>query len=215
MVKWLLIVLSCAYVAQLLLVNWLHIPVSGMLALTPGGLGLWQLATYVLVDLGDPIFFALGLLFLWWALTPFERAFGPTRTLQLCLVSTFGASVPVYLVGLAIPSPPLFGASALWFGAIAATTWSQGDRQLSLFGLFSLSARQFLWLVVGLLVLRFLANKDHTQLIAGLGAMGAGIGFVNWLRRPRGRRTPGRRTSARPSPFKVVKGGDDRPKWLN
>jgi hypothetical protein len=217
-VKKLIIALAVAYVTQLVLENWLGVPVAGLLALSPGGIGVWQLLSYVVVDRGHPVMFCLGLVFLWWALSPFEIGYGPRRTLQLCLAATLGASVPAYLAGFVLPgSPPLYGAYPLWMGSIAATTWSYGNQPVSLFGLLTLGARQFLWLLVGLSVVIFLQSKDHTQLIANLGAIASGIGFVRYMKRPRSA-GPTRKPRPKPSSLRVVEGGkadDDRPKWLN
>jgi hypothetical protein len=217
-VKKLIIGLFAAYVFELLAGNWLGVPLADLLAMHPAGPGLWQLVTYVLVDPNNPLMFLIGLLFIWWALSPFEIGYGPKRTLQLCGVSILAASVPAYLVGfVAVGSPPLAGSSALWFGGIAATTWLYGNQPMSLFGAVTMTARQFLWLLLGMSVLMFLASKNHTQLIADLGAMAGGIGFVRWIKRSR---TPSlkRKTTPKPRPFKVIQGGsseDDRPKWLN
>ena len=217
-VKKLIIGLFVAYVAQLILDKWLNFNVAGLLALSPGGPGLWQLVTYVLVDLSDPVMFFVGLLFLWWALSPFEVGYGPQRTLQLCLVTALSASLPAYALGLVVHgSPPLYGSSSLWFGGIAATTWLFGDRPMSLFGLFTMSAKQFLWLLLGMSVLMFIASKDHTRLVADLGAIGGGVGFVRWIKRPRTPNAP-RKSAPRPPGIKVIQGGLDdngRPKWLN
>jgi hypothetical protein len=218
-VKKLIAGLFAAYVLQLILENWLGIPVVSLLAMTPGSFALWQLATYVLVDLSHPLMFLIGLVFIWWALSPFEIGYGPTRTLQLCAASLLAASVPAWLVGLALPgSPPLFGSHALWFGGIAAVTWLYRDRQISLFGQMSMTAKQFLLLLLGMSALMFLASKDHTRLIADLGAMAGGVGFVRWMKRPRSGK-PARKPSSRArGGFKVIRGGaddEDRPKWLN
>lgn len=216
-VKKLIAGLLVAYVAQLILELWLGIPISSVLALTPAGPGLWQLVTYVLVDHGNPIMFLIGLLFMWWALSPFELGYGALRTIQLCMTTLLCASIPVYLTGFVIPgSPPLYGAQPLWFGAVAATTWLNRDQQLSLFGAMRMTARQFLLLLLGMTVLMFLASKNHTQLIAELSAMGGGIAFVRWMKRPR-RASPTRKSNPKARGFKVIQGGgdDDRPKWLN
>jgi hypothetical protein len=82
-----------------------------------------------------------------------------------------------------------------------------------------MTAKQFLLLLLGMSVLMFLASKNHTQLIADLGAMGGGIGFVRWMKRPRTPR-PARKPGARGRGLKVIRGGgasedEDRPKWLN
>jgi hypothetical protein len=215
-VKKLLFVLLFAYVAQLVLDGWLEVPIVALLAMRPGGLALWQLVTYVLVDLGHPLMFLIGLLFLWWALSPFEIGYGPRRTLQLVATAILSASVPAYLLGLIIaPAPPLYGSSPIWFAALAATTWLHRDRQIALFGAMQMSARQFLWLLLGISVLMFLATKNQTQFIADLGAISGGVGFVQWMKRPR--RAPSSKSKPKTRGFKVIQGGndDDRPKWLN
>jgi membrane associated rhomboid family serine protease len=216
-VKKLILGLVVAYVGQLVLENWGGIPVVSWFALTPGGAGLWQLVTYVLVDLSHPLMFLLGLLFIWWALSPIETGFGPVRTLQLVAVSIVAGSLPAYLVGFVVRgSPPLFGSQTIWLGAFAAMTWLYRDGQVSLFGVMPMTARQSLLLLVGLTVLMFLASKDHTQLVASLGAMGGGIAFIRWMRRPR---TPARVRRKPERSFRVIEGGgggdDERPKWLN
>jgi Rhomboid family len=218
-VKKLLYVLTACYVAQLVAQNWLGLNVVSWLALRPGRLQPWQLLTYVLVDAGHPMMFMIGLLFLWWALSPFEIAYGPLRVLQLCLCCVLGASVPADLVGFVLPSsPPLYGSSALWFGGIAATSWLYRDQQMSLFGMLQLSGRQFLYVLLAMSGLSFLFDKDHTQLVASLGAVGAAIAFSRWMKRPRKPQTA-RKPSGPPRGFKVIEGGggndEGRPKWLN
>ncbi len=210
-----------AYVLQLVLENWLGLPVVSVLAMSPGSSALWQLVTYPLVDLSHPIMFLIGLVFIWWALSPFEIGYGPRRTLQLCAASVLAAGIPAWLIGLAMPgSPMLFGSHPLWFGGIAAITWLQRDQQISLFGALSMTAKQFLLLLLGMSVLMFLASKNHTQLVADLGAMAGGIGFVRWMKRPR-KGKPVRKPASRARGFKVIRGGgggtddEDRPKWLN
>lgn len=217
-VKKLIIGLFVAYVSLLILDGWLKVGASELLLLRPGGPGLWQLATYVLVQGRDPLWFLLGLLFLWWALSPFEISFGPKRTLQLCAVCILAASLPVWLMGLVVASPPLFGSSPLWFGGIAGKAWVDGHRPASLFGILPMTMRQLLWLLVGISLLMFLADKNHTFLVARFGAMGGAIAFVNWMRRPR--KAPRiKRKRTMPKGFSVIEGGgkgdDDRPKWLN
>jgi hypothetical protein len=219
-VKKLIVALFVAYVLQLLVENWLGMPVVSLLAMNPGSVALWQLMTYVLVDLSHPLMFLIGLVFIWWALSPFEIGYGPKRTLQLCSASVLAASVPAWLVGFAIPgSPPLFGSHPLWFGGIAAVTWLSRDRQISLFGMMTMSAKQFLLLLLGMSVLMFLASKNHTQLVADLGAMAGGVGFVRWMKRPRSGKTARKPATSRARGFKVIRGGggedEDRPKWLN
>jgi len=213
--------LCAAYVAQLLLHNWLDVPIVSLLALSPGALAPWQLVTYVLVDLSPPGWFLLGLLFLYWSLSRFESDFGPRRTLQLCAVSLVAASVPVWLLGFVIQDSPLLaGSTPLWYGGMAATAYLYRDQPMSLFGALTMTARQILYLLLGISVLGFLFDKNHSQLVGVLGAMAGGIAFVRWLQRPPKRRAaPSKPPSRRPSGLRVIEGGgqsgDDRPKWLN
>ncbi len=216
-VKKLIIALGVAYVAQLILENWLRVDVTNLLALTPGGGGLWQLLTYVLVDPYDPLMFLIRLVLIWWALSPFEIGYGPERTLQLCLVSILGSGLAAYIVGAVVPgSPQLFGSQTIWYGGIAATTWLRRDQVLSWFGVLNMAAKHFLWLLLGLSVLMFLWSKNHTQLVAELAAIASGIAFVRYMKRPR-RPKRSDKPAPRSSGFKVIQGGidDDRPKWLN
>lgn len=218
-VRNLLAALCAAYVAQLLLQNWLDVPVVGLLALAPGGLAIWQLATYVLVDVSPPIWFALGLLFLYWTLTRFESDFGARRTLQLCGVAALSGSVPAWLVGFVVPGSPLLaGSGPLWFGAFAATAWLMREQPISLFGVLTMTARQALYLLLGLGLVGFLFDKDHSRLLAELGSVAGSIAFVRYLQRPPKRRAPSKPPARRPSGLRVIEGGqsgDDRPKWLN
>lgn len=220
-VRKLLIGLFGCYVAQLVLGGWLGMPLAEMLAMEPGGSSPWQLVTYVVVEQQNPLWFLFGMLFLWWILAPFEVAFGPRRTMQLCITVTLAASVPAWLMGFVFPSPLLFGTGPVWFGAMAATTWLYRDRQMSLFGLASMTSQQFLGLMLGLSVLMFLFSHNHTHFVADLGGMGGGIGFIQWLRRAPSGSRPGRasRKARRSGPgLRVIKGGqddDDPPKWLN
>lgn len=219
-VKKLLITLFSSYVALLILEGWQGVPLSSMLALHPGGLEIWQLGTYLFVAGGNPLMFLFGLLVLWWILAPFEIGFGQTRTAQLVVTCVVGAAVPAWLAGFVIPgSPPLYGSGPLWLGALAASTYLYKDQKMSLLGAVTMTAKQFLLLIVGLSVLMFLANKDHTHFIADLGGIASGIGFVKYLRRPR-QPAQSTRQRSKNKGFRVIEGGggsddNDGGKWLN
>lgn len=216
-VKGILIGLGAAYVLQLIAENFLGVPLFSFLAMWPGELLPWQLVTYVLVDRNHPLMFLLGLLFIAWAMSRFEGAFGPRRTWELSLAVLLAASVPAFVIGTATgDAPPLYGSNPLWLGSIATVSWLEGHRPISLFGVISMTARQFLWLLVGLSVLMFLASKNQTQLAGDFGALAGGIAFARYLRRPpRKPRKPSKRP--RPSGFQVISGGqgDKKPEWLN
>lgn len=209
-VKQILIGLVSVFVLQLVVENWLDLRLFGWLALQPGVLMPWQLVTYVLVNLNDPIFFLIGILFLGWSLSQVELMFGRTRALQLCLVSALCASVPVWLLGLAVDRlSPLWGISSVWYGSIAVTCWIDRRGVRSLFGAVSMTGQQLLMLFAGISFLYFLADKNVTRLVGDFGAIGGGMAYANWLRRPRRPKKPPERKGARSSGFKVIQGGQD------
>jgi hypothetical protein len=209
-VKQILIALVAAFVLQVVLENWLDVRVFGWLAMSPGELMPWQLFTYVLVDRNHPVMFLIGLLFIAWALSTFELTFGRTRTLQLCVFAALAASIPAWLLGLVVTgAPPLFGANPLWYGSIAAITWLDRHRPMSLFGVLPMTAQQFLLLLLGISTLMFLTTKNETAFVGDLGALAGGIAMANWLRKPRKPKKPPERKKARASGFKVIPGGQD------
>lgn len=215
----LLIGLAGFYVAELILQNWLGLPVYQWLALTPTELGpqiLWQVFTHVLVwPPGPEAVFGvmISLVFLWWMIAPFEARFGERRTLQLCLVSALAAALPALIVGIVFPQPArLSGTSPLLLGAIGAFAWSlRGRGTLSFFGVLPMRPEQIILLVAGVSVVFFLASRNVLDLVANLGALAGGVGFVQWMRRPPRRGVRRKRAN----PFRVVPPADDRPRWLN
>ena len=215
-VKKLLIALFAVYLAQVIGVNWAAFPLSSYLMLDTSSQSietLWQLFTHIFAaDTGPAYVFSMmiSLFFLWWMLSPIEERFGPKRTLQLCLFATLGASIPAVITGMLIARPfPLFGPQPLLLAAISSFAWMyRGRGQLSLFGVINMKAEHLLWLTIALSVLVFLSSKDWVGLIADLGAIGAGVLFIEWLRRPPSR-------SKRPN-FQVISGHrDQKDTWLN
>jgi hypothetical protein len=62
----------------------------------------------------------------------------------------------------------------------------------------------------------FITSGDAVALAADIGAIGGGMAFIEWLRRPPGRRRPRFRRKKKKSSFDVVQGGRaDEPRWLN
>ena len=127
------------------------------------------------------------------------------------------ASVPVLIVGSIVPNPSrLYGAQALLLGSIAAFAWSyRGQGRMSFFGVIDMKPVHIIYLVLALSALMFITSGDAVALAADLGAIGGGMGFIEWLRRPpKRRRRPKRRKKQ--SSFDVVQGGrTDEPRWLN
>ena len=223
--KKLLIALFAAWILQIILQNWADVPIFEFLALntaSPGLHTLWQLGTHVLAFPTGPqavLSMLITLVFLWWMLAPFEQRFGQKRTIQLCVVAALSAAFLALIVGLMVPSPSaLYGAQALLLGSIAAFAWSyRGQGRMSFFGVIDMKPVHIIYLVLALSVLMFMTSGDAVALAADIGAIGGGMGFIEWLRRPPRRRRPKRgKRRKKKSDFDVVQGGRaDEPRWLN
>jgi membrane associated rhomboid family serine protease len=225
-VKKLLIALFGTWIVQIVLQNWAGVPIFEFLALntaSPGLHTLWQLGTHVFAfPTGPQAVFSMliTLVFLWWMLAPFEQRFGEKRTIQLCVVAALSAAFLALIVGLIVPSPSaLYGAQALLLGSIAAFAWSyRGQGRMSFFGVIDMKPVHIIYLVLALSALMFMTSGDAVALAADIGAIGGGMAFIEWLRRPPGRRRPkrGKRRKKKKSDFDVVQGGRaDEPRWLN
>jgi membrane associated rhomboid family serine protease len=221
-VKKLLIVLFGAWILQILLQNWAGVPIFELLALNTARLGvatLWQLGTHVLAfPTGPQALFSmlLSLVFLWWMLAPFEQRFGQKRTIQLCVVAVLTSAALALIVGLLVPSPSsLYGAQAMLLGSIAAFAWSyRGQGRMSFFGVIDMKPVHIIYLVLALSALMFMLSGDAVALAADVGAIGGGMGFIEWLRRPPRRRRKKKRKKK--GSFDLVQGGrNDGPEWLN
>lgn len=221
-VKKLLIALFGAWVAQIILQNWAGVPTFELLALNTANPGLhtiWQLGTHVLAfPTGPQAVFSMliSLVFLWWMLAPFEQRFGEKRTVQLCVAAALSSALLGLLVGLLVPNPSaLYGAQAILLSSIAAFAWSyRGQGRMSFFGVIDMKPIHIIYLVLALSLLMFMTSGDAVALAADIGAIGGGMAFIEWLRRPPSRRRPTRHKKR--SSFGVVQGGrSDGPGWLN
>ncbi len=222
-VKKLLITLFGAWILQILLQNWAGVPIFSLLALDtahPSVATLWQLATHVFAfPTGPQAVFSMliVLVFLWWMLAPFELRFGEKRTVQLCVVAALSSALLALIAGLLVSSPSaLYGAQAILLGSIAAFAWSyRGQGRMSFFGVIDMKPIHIIYLVLALSALMFITSGDAVALAADIGAIGGGIGFIEWLKRPPKRRRRPRKRKGRSS-FDVVQGGRaDEPRWLN
>jgi len=221
-VKKLLIALFGAWIAQIILQNWAGVPIFELLALNtarPGLHTVWQLGTHVLAfPTGPQAVFSMliSLVFLWWMLAPFEQRFGEKRTIQLCVAAASSSAILALLVGLLVSTPsPLYGAQAILLGSIAAFAWSyRGQGRMSFFGVIDMKPVHIIYLVLALSVLMFMTSGDAVALAGDIGAIGGGMAFIEWLRRPPSRRRPKRRKQK--SSFDVIQGGGaDAPRWMN
>lgn len=230
-VKQLIITLFSAFVLELLLENFAHIPVIATLSFDPTNLGplsLLQLFSYVLIQNPREVMaLLLDLLFLWLIVSPFESAFGRRHTLELMAAGTLAGSLTVLLVAQVAPIPGwmLLGSHTMAYAGMTAMAQVMGaGRKILLFGVVPMSSRQLLLVLVGFSFLSFLASRDHLMLASSLGAMLAGIGYIKYMSRAPRPSTRSKRPATR---FRVVRGGSDprsdsrgrddsdRPKWLN
>lgn len=108
--KRLLILYGVIYVAELLLEQWLHIPVVAQLQLYPyssESFHAWQLVTHpFLHDPRAPFGFLINCLMLYFFAAPVEFALGPRRFLVLFYLAAFGGG----LIGLAFSGVAGFNA---------------------------------------------------------------------------------------------------------
>ncbi|QQR89904.1 MAG: rhomboid family intramembrane serine protease [Myxococcales bacterium] len=224
--KKIIVLLSAAFIAELILQVWVGIPVFQMLALDPTTLGiqtLWQLFTFPFVEYPQAIIKVfLSLLMIWWFLSPFELSHGRARLIQLCMAAILASGLAALLTGQIVSSGSVFtssllaGSDALSLAALAAFAATYRHSQILLFGVFPIKTMHIIAFSVAMSVLYFLASRDLVSLAAHLAAIGAGFAFVNWMRRPPKRRTLKRKTGA-DAALQVLQGGKptDPPKWLN
>jgi len=216
-VKRLIITLASAFVAELVLENFLHIEIIKWLALSPSSLGiqtLWQVVTYVLVE-GRPNDLLISLVFIWLLVSPFELRYGRRRAMEISALSVVAAACAAIIAAFVAPASPLVGSQAITYAIMAATCWSAKHDVLRLFFLFRLTGLQALAGLAGFALLWFLYTMSYTHLVAAFAALGAGVGYVEWMRKG-----PAMfRRSTRPGRggLRAVRGGRDseRPKWLN
>jgi hypothetical protein len=225
-IKRLIIAILSAYVAELVLMNFLAVPVFALFALDTSRIGLstlWQVFTYVLVDEPSGVFSMLiGLTFIWLILSPFEASFGSRRTAQLCAFAVVAASVPALIVGLLVSSmitgvsTVLFGSFSIAYAGIAAMAAVIRGRRLSLFGVWSMTSGQLLAMMAGLSLLFFLATKNVAMFVGSLGSLGGGTWFALWMTGQAPRIGSKRSGSYW---LKVLKGGRSDshrpPRWIN
>jgi hypothetical protein len=153
-VKQLIIALLIAFVLQLVLTNFLGIPVFQALALFPGQLGvhtLWQLVTYALVEPPSPgaVFSSLiGFVFMWLIISPFELAYGYKWTAQLVATGVVGAGLAGLLAGIVVPGALtmqgaafMYGSSPITYAGIAAMADTVRGGRMMLFGVFLMTSK--------------------------------------------------------------------------
>lgn len=217
------------WVAELILQNFLGVPVAPWLELTlpPGVHTLWQPFSFVFTRPLEPrhvLGVLVGFVFFAWMVSDFQRMYGKRRTLQLLAVSAVAAAIPAIVVG-AIEGHvmSITGSGITVTATIVCFAWSRRHGgSINLFGMVRLEPMHLIGLVLFIDFVMFLANPVFAQLAASLGAVGGSIAFAEWMSRPPSRRGGIRRKkkskrSSKTNPLRGIRGGkaDDKPRWLN
>lgn len=222
--KQLIVVAVGAFVLQMILQQWVGIPVFQLLRLEGGPPGiddLWRLVGHAFVWFPDPgsvLSLAFVCLGFWWMVSPIELRYGQAGAWRLVALSILAAAIPVRLLGFVLPGVTLFGTGAVFMAAIAVFAFTLRDNVVHLFGAFAIKAMHLLYAVLAFSLLRFLASRAPGPLVGDLGAVAAGWWFVHGgLPRPRGGRRTRRKGPVRRGNLRVVGDDDDadRPRWLN
>ena len=229
LVRTCLVTFLVAYVGLLIAINWLgQAQLGALLALNtttgPWIGNAWQVITYVLVHDTSPngvMSFLISSLFFWWIVVPYEQTFGTKRTIQILIASMLGGSLPALAIGVLVPDV-LFGFGPLIVGPIAAWAWAMRTlkQEINLFGVWPMKPTTLILLLLGITALDFLASRSFMNLVADLGAVGAGILFTERMSRPPTPRTRKKSGGRRRGPaLQVIEGGKDDAAppggWLN
>lgn len=213
----LLIATAVSFVLHAVVQVWLHAPWGAQLALATGGLSPWtalQVLTHPLAWVivpGSPLVLFGQLLFLWLSLTQFEERYGLKATAQLLALATVASGALAALAGLVSAPDLVLGTSTWVWAGWAALGWSLRYATLDFFGI-PLRGEAYLWFALGMVGLGFLTDPRVPTLMAQLGAIGAGVGFVSFRRR----RLPAARVSSVVSINAARKARDKKNKeWLN
>jgi membrane associated rhomboid family serine protease len=177
-VKVMLIVVVVLYVVQLIEQQWLRLGAfQTYLVLYPRLVfegQLWRLFTWPLVqlvDLSSVIWACAGLYFFG---TDLEQSYGSKRFLLLSGVMVFLAGVIATLYGKLHPvfyTSPVLGVAPFGFALTAA--WGVTFPHKRLF-FPPVSARVFVWILLGIAVLTILARATHESPAASIGAIAVG-----------------------------------------
>ncbi len=216
------------WIAEMVLQNFLGVPVSRWVELTlpPGIHTLWQPFSYIFtrsLEPGGLLFVLVDLVFFAWMVSDFQRMHGKTRTLQLLAVSAMAAAIPAIFVSAIFPGVmSMAGGGVTVLATLVCFAWSRRRAgSLNLFGMFRVEAMHLIYFVLGFAVLRFLLAPNPVVLASDLGTLGGGVAFAEWMARPPSRRGGFRRKKSKPSsksnPLRGIRGGkaDDKPHWLN
>lgn len=183
-VKVMIIGIVVLFVLQLIEQQWLRLGAfQAYLALYPRlvlkGLQVWRLFTWPLVQVVDPgavsnvLWACAGLYFFG---TDLEDSYGTKRFVLFTAVAVFLSGIVATLYGLIHPvfyTAPVLGVAPLGFAL--TTAWGVTFPHKRLF-FPPVSARVFVWIIIGIAVLTILARATHESPAASIGAI-----LVGWL----------------------------------
>lgn len=232
-VRGLLISLAVVYALELVALHWLERPdLVGFLWLLPRDVvergWAWQVVSYMwLHDPASPWHLLLNALGLYVFGAPLGRRWGTAVFLRFYLLSGALAGLVVLATGWwSAPDVPTIGCSGAVFALAAAFGILYADAHLFLFGVIPMRARSLLLLLLAMVLLDWLMNRQGISVAGHLGGLAAGAllvtGFwkpwklVRYLRERFGHRSPVVRFERRERP-----GPDDPdrpeggPRWVN
>lgn len=211
-VRNLLLVLFGAYVLELLLVNFAHLPLYDVLAWYPDSFPAapWQLVTHWLVQGPEPTSVLFGLLALFFALPALDQSLSRRQLLEATVAAVcFGWLTGVVgdLIGLAIG--PALGWSYVAGAAFALFGLAMPDTEVRLMFVLPVTGRTLAWGTGVVAALIVLASRSIGSLEL-LGAWGGVLAWWYqigpWLRRRR-LRSGGTRVAQKAQKFQVLDGG--------
>lgn len=167
------------FVAQVILENFLRIPVMAYFSLIPGRVILnfevWRLVTYIFLHSLDINHILFNMLTLWFVGSELEARWGKSYFLKFYFGTGVGAGL-IYVACLGVWAlitgsvaglvSPVVGASGSLFGLMMAYAILYGEREIAFMMLFPMKAKVFV------AILAFI------QIVSMLGATGAGSGVA-------------------------------------
>ena len=211
-VRNLLLALFGAYIFELLLVNFAHLPLYALLAWYPDSFlaAPWQLATHWLVQGPEPTSVLFGLLALFFALPALDRTLSRRQLLEATgsgIVFGWLAGLSADLVGLAIA--PAYGWSFVAGAAFALFGLAMPDAEVRVMFVLPVTGRTLAWGtgVIAAVIVLATRSLGATELLGAWGGVMLWWHHIGpWLRRRR-LSSSGRRVAQKAQKFRVIDGG--------
>lgn len=172
--------------------KFLNVPVTSILALTPGKVlfegYLWQLFSYIFLHSLEVSHILLNLLMLWFLGGELEKKWGSSYFIFYFLGSGVGAGL-IYVLGVYLWHSsfggtqalgiPVVGASGSIFGLMVAYGLIYGERTIHFMLLFPMKAKVFVLILAGVEALSLLTHGIQGGGVANLAHLGGLIaGFL-------------------------------------